>query len=118
MTRTMLASLLPQRRINAPRSVSTRHEHPVSAALELVGHCSDLDVAAVTLQQVHHRLQVRRGTSVALQQREDTRLGRDPAHLLDGGDVKIYGESVGVGEQEGRAESDVELTLTKAEVGE
>ncbi len=68
-------------------------------------------------QQVHHRPQVQRGTSVTLQQGEGTRLGCDPAHLLDGGDVKTYRESVGVGEQEMGAERDVELALAKREVG-
>jgi hypothetical protein len=71
----------------------------------------------VASQQVHYQLQIRRRSSVAFQQREDARLGRDPAHLLDGGDAEIDGELIRVGEKDVRAKGQVELVATKPEGG-
>ncbi len=56
--------------------------------------------------------------SVGAEEREDSGLTGHAAHLLDGGQVELEGERVGVEEEQVRAEGEVEVGVAEGEVGE
>ena len=93
-------------------------EHLVAPKLELVVYLLNIPFAVVSPQTVAYWIDVRRPLPAHVQKREDPHLPGNPAHLQDGLFVKSRREMLRVREQQMGAEAEVELPITKRQMGQ